>query len=151
MAAPAVVMPDVSGAAFALGEKRGQWVVLHLYPRSDTPDCACDATAFTEHLWRFGSLATEVVCVTSETAEEAARFAKKYGLTVTLLPDPLCTVAKAVGAFDAASADPVVRTTLVITPDGNIAARWDRVTDPEHIEDVLRVLEGLGQREPGQD
>lgn len=137
-------MADATGAPFAPAERFGEWVVLHLYPRGDTQDCACDATAFTDHLWRFGSLSTEVVCVTSEGPEEAARFAKKYGLAVRPLPDPLCSGAKSVGALDGARLDPVIRTTLVIDPSGRVAARWDGVADPEHIEEVLRALELLG-------
>lgn len=137
---PDFVLPSATGDVFALGEQRGRWVVLHLYPRADTPDCACDATVFTEHLWRFGGLDASIACITGETEERARRFAKKYGLSIPLLSDPDCTVVRLLGAFDDRSADPIVRTTMIVDPEGRAAARWDGVTDPAHVEEILERL-----------
>ena len=143
VAAPEFVLETSSGDLYALGERRGTWVVVHLFPRVDTPDCACDMTAFTDHLWRFGSLDVEVVGITSLSRERAARYAKKYGITAPILCDTDLSVTRSLGAFDPNRVDPVVRTTLLVNPDGEIARRWDDVNDPDHIESILRVLERL--------
>jgi len=146
---PDFVLDSATGDAFVLGEQRGRWVVLHLYPGADTPDCACDATVFTEHLWRFGGLDASIACITGETPERARRFAKKYGLKIPLLSDPECAVVRLLGAFDEGSADPIVRTTIIVDPQGRAAARWNGVTDPAHVEQILERLAVL-QGAPGQ-
>lgn len=140
-AAPEFVLRAADGASYAMAERRGSWVVVHLFPRVDTPDCACDMTAFTDHLWRFGSLDVEVVGITALSRERAARYVKKYGITAPILCDTDYAVARACGAFDPARTDPVVRTTLLVDPGGRIARRWDDVSDPDHIESILDVLD----------
>ena len=138
--APEFVLETSNGDLYALAEQRGRWVVVHLFPRVDTPDCACDMTAFTDHLWRFGRLEVEVVGITSLPRERAARYAKKYAITAPILCDKDLAVTRALGAFDPGRVDPVVRTTVLVDPEGRVARRWDDVGDPDHIESVLRAL-----------
>ncbi|MEM8710056.1 MAG: peroxiredoxin [Planctomycetota bacterium] len=138
--APEFVLYDQEGFPFPLAESRGRWVVLHFYPESDTPDCACDATAFTGHLWRFNGLDAEVACVTSSPPGRTLLFAKKYGLASPLLSDPDLSVA---GLYGAARDGGIVRTTLIIDPEGRVAARWDDVKSNEHVETLLEALREL--------
>ncbi len=144
--APDFVLFDQDGFPFPLAEQQGRWLVLHFYPESDTPDCACDATAFTGQLWRFNELSARVACVTSASRDRTVLFAKKYGLQSPLLSDVDLAVASLYDAVDklgASSSDPLVRTTLIIDPEGRIAARWDDVKSDEHIETLLVTLADL--------
>ncbi|MEM7516445.1 MAG: peroxiredoxin, partial [Planctomycetota bacterium] len=138
--APEFVLYDQEGFPYPIAESRGRWVVLHFYPESDTPDCACDATAFTGHLWRFNGLEAEVACVTSSPEGRTLRYAKKYGLSFPLLSDPDLAVTSLYGAARDGS---IVRTTLLIDPEGRIAARWDDVKSNEHVETLLDALREL--------
>lgn len=145
--APDFVLFDQHGFPFPLAEQQGSWLVLHFYPESDTPDCACDATAFTGHLWRFNELSAHVACVTSAPRDRTVLFAKKYGLQSPLLSDMDLAVASQYGAVSQAAgsrADPLVRTTFVLDPEGRIAARWDDVNSDEHVETILETLAALG-------
>lgn len=135
------VLFDQDGFPFPLAEQEGKWVVLHFFPESDTPDCACDATAFTGHLWRFNDLDAEVACVTSASKERTLRYAKKYGLQSPLLSDMDLAVAKQYGAVSAT--DQLVRTTVLLDPQLRIAARWDDVKSNEHVETILETLRAL--------
>ena len=138
------VLPDVvSGVPFALSERRGRWQVLHFFPRADTPDCACDATAFTEHLWLFGTLGVDIACITSATETQAARYAHKYGLQAPLLPDPQLEITRQFGAFDPSRADPIVRTSVILGPDGRVRHRFDDVQGDDHVDELLRTLAEL--------
>ena len=144
--APEFVLFDQDGFPFPLAEQQGQWLVLHFYPESDTPNCACDATAFTGHLWRFNDLSARVACVTSAPRERTVLFAKKYGLQSPLLSDVDLAVAKQYGAVDPSagtSRDPMVRTTLIIDEQGHMVARWDDVKSDEHVETLLATLAEL--------
>lgn len=144
--APLFVLFDQDGFPFPLAEQQGRWLVLHFYPDSDTPDCACDATAFTGHLWRFNDLSAEVACVTRASRDRTLLFAKKYALKSPLLSDMDLAVATQYGAVDelaSTASDPLVRTTLIIDPEGRIAARWDDVKSDEHVETILETLAEL--------
>ena len=148
--APDFVLFDQEGFPFPLAEQQGRWLVLHFYPESDTPDCACDATAFTGHLWRFNDLSARVACVTSAPRDRTVLFAKKYGLQSPLLSDMDLAVATQYGAVDTlagSSSDPLVRTTLILDPEGRIAARWDDVNSDEHVETLLETLRDLRANE----
>ena len=136
--APDFVLFDQEGFPFPLAEQEGSWLVLHFFPESDTPDCACDATAFTGHLWRFNDLDAEVACVTSASRDRTLRYAKKYGLQSPLLSDVDLAVARAYGAVSAAGE--LVRTTVLLDPELRIAARWDDVKSNEHVEAILETL-----------
>ncbi|QDV06393.1 Putative peroxiredoxin bcp [Planctomycetes bacterium Poly30] len=132
------VLFDQEGFPFPLAEQEGSWLVLHFFPESDTPDCACDATAFTGHLWRFNDMDAEVACVTSAPRDRTLRYAKKYGLQSPLLSDVDLAVASAYGAVSASGE--LVRTTFLLDPELRIAARWDDVKSNEHVEDILETL-----------
>ncbi len=151
--APDFVLFDQEGFPFPLVESRDKWLVLHFFPESDTPDCACDATAFTGHLWRFNDMSAEVACVTSATRDRTLLYAKKYGLRSPLLSDADLAVAAQYGALREGatvegphSPDALVRTTAIIDPEGRIAARWDDVKSNEHVEDLLATLRILRER-----
>lgn len=153
--APEFVLFDQDSFPFPLAESRGKWVVLHFYPESDTPDCACDATAFTGHLWRFNDLDAEVACITSSPGDRTLLFAKKYGLQSPLLSDVDLQVARQYGAVRGPhvgpeallTADALVRTTVLLDPALRIAARWDSVKSNEHVESILATLRELRKRD----
>jgi peroxiredoxin Q/BCP len=136
--APDFILFDQEGFPFPLADQAGNWLVLHFFPESDTPDCACDATAFTGHLWRFNDMDAEVACVTSASPERTLRYAKKYGLQSPLLSDMNLAVATDYAAVS--SSGELVRTTLLLDPELRIAARWDDVKSNEHVEAILETL-----------
>lgn len=160
--APDFVLFDQDGFPFPLAEHRGRWIVLHFFPESDTPDCACDATAFTGHLWRFNDLSAEVACITSAPRARTVLYAKKYGLQSPLLSDVDLAITGMYGATPggvtageglpmersalepaALTPDALTRTTVLLDPQGRVAARWDDVHSNEHIEDLLVTLREL--------
>ena len=44
--APNFILPDANGKDFALGDSRGQWVLLNFYPRDFAPVCTKQACLF---------------------------------------------------------------------------------------------------------
>ena len=45
--APAFTLQNQMDDAVRLADYKGQWVVLHFYPRDDTPGCTTEACEFT--------------------------------------------------------------------------------------------------------
>ena len=78
------------------------------------------------------------------------RFREKYDLHFTFLSDPDHRVLESYGAWgERPGRGPgVIRSTVLIAPDGTVADAWYRVTADGHAADVLQRLEkeGAGSR-----
>jgi peroxiredoxin Q/BCP len=77
-----------------------------------------------------------------------ARFRDKFKLNFTLLCDPEFQAIEAYGArrmkrFMGKSALGIVRSTVLIAPDGKIAHVWETAPSKGHAAEVLEVLRGL--------
>jgi len=76
-----------------------------------------------------------------------ARFKAKYKLNFTLLSDPEHKMIEAYGfwrmkKFMGRSYKGIVRSSVLITPDGKIEMVWDSVKAKGHAKEVLAALEG---------
>lgn len=74
------------------------------------------------------------------------RFREKYGLHFTFLSDPDHGVLERYGAWgDRPGRGPgVVRSTVLLAPDGTVETAWYRVTADGHAMSVLQMLEAEG-------
>lgn len=145
--APTFMLPDQDGRTVSLRDYRGQWVVLYFYPADDTPGCTCQATEFTSILQKFHEQDAVVLGVSPDSAESHKLFAEKYDLKITLLSDEDHDVMSRYGAwvnkqFGDQTIGTVVRTTVLISPDGTIAHHWPEVIPKGHAE---RVRDKLAQ------
>jgi thioredoxin-dependent peroxiredoxin len=145
-AAPAFTLTDGSGKRVSLADFKGKHVVLYFYPRDDTPGCTKEACGFRD-LWGDIKKAGAVVLGVSPDNQAAhQRFTQKYSLPFTLLSDPDKKVMSTYGAWGekmmyGKKTTGVIRSTVLIGPDGKVKKHWKRVAKAEaHPAQVLEIL-----------
>ena len=146
--APDFALPDQDGREVTLSALRGRWIVLYFYPKDDSPGCSCQAPEFTYLVGRFRDMNADVYGISPDTPESHRRFIDKYALALTLLSDPDHEVMTRYGAWVATAFGDqkyyrVIRTTMIIDPEGIIRHHWPEVTPAGHAERVRSKLAEL--------
>ena len=143
--APDFALPDQNGGIVRLADLHGCWVVLYFYPKDDTPGCTTEACEFTAALKDFESLHARVFGVSGDTEASHRAFIAKHGLDLDLLTDADHRVMAAYGAWgekvrDGKTSVGVLRSTVLIDPEGRVAAHWAQVKPEGHAEKVRQRL-----------
>ncbi len=138
-------LPDENGKDICLKDFRGKWVVLYFYPKDNTSGCAMEAKNFSEHIEEFEEMNAVVIGVSPDSRKSHKKFREKHGLKVILLSDENKEVLKKYGVWQLKKMYGreyygVVRSTFLISPDGNIVHEWRKVKVKGHAEDVLKKL-----------
>jgi peroxiredoxin Q/BCP len=145
---PALELPDQNANPRTLADLAGpEGLVLYVYPKDDTPGCTVEAKDFRDRLDAFRKLGFEVVGLSPDPADSHCDFIDKYELTFPLLSDPDKSFLRAVDAFGektmyGKTVEGVIRSTLAVTPDGEVIEAWHNVRAKGHADRVLRSLEG---------
>ena len=143
--APAFTLSDHNGKSISLSSLAGQWVVLYFYPRDDTPGCTVEACEFTSATHNFSGLNAVVYGCSADGTESHQKFIEKHNLTVGLLTDADTGVMKSYEAFGTKlmygkEVQGVIRSTVLIAPDGTIAHHWPRSRPRVTLEQCARAL-----------
>jgi thioredoxin-dependent peroxiredoxin len=152
--APPFQLPDQDGKPVALKDLSGRWVVLYFYPRDDTPGCTVEACEFTAAMPQFRDLDALVFGCSADSAQAHGKFIQKYKLGISLLTDADRSVMKTYGAFGkklmyGKPVEGVIRSTVLIAPDGSVAHHWATVKAAGHAEQVrAKLLELQGGAVP---
>jgi peroxiredoxin Q/BCP len=134
--APDFALSDENGDVVRLSDFAGRRVVVYFYPADDTPGF----DGFTE-------AGAEVVGISPDGADKHRRFRAKYGLKVRLLSDPTHEVMESYGAWGEKTlygkkSVGVIRTTMLVGPDGRIERAWHHVRADGHAAKVLEAITG---------
>jgi peroxiredoxin Q/BCP len=124
-------------------------VVLYFYPKDDTEGCTKEACDFRDHWREFQRAGAVVLGVSPDGGEAHRKFKAKYNLPFALLSDPDHAVALAYGAWGPKKMygreyEGILRTTVVIDPEGRVARVFPKVKVKDHADEVLGVLKGMG-------
>lgn len=146
--APSFVLPNQDGKDVSLADHRGEWVVLYFYPRDDTPGCTVEACDFTDHLADFKQINATILGCSPDSPESHQRFIQKRGLKINLLSDEDKRVMGQYGAIGEKGlygklTRGVIRTTVLIDPEGAVAYYWPKVKAKGHVEEVKKKLHEL--------
>ena len=152
--APSFTLPDQTGKSVSLKDLAGRWVVLYFYPKDDTPGCTVEACEFTSALPDFRGLCAEVFGCSADGAAAHQKFIAKYKLGIGLLTDADKSVMKTYGAYGkklmyGKEVEGVIRSTVLIAPDGVVAHHWPKVKAEGHaaeVKAVLAELQGAGAK-----
>jgi thioredoxin-dependent peroxiredoxin len=152
--APAVRLPDDTGAMRDLAQQRGRWVVLFFYPRDDTPGCTTEACQFRDTSAAFSDQDAVVWGISKLDSASKAAFKDKHGLPFPLLADEDNEVARRYGVWVekkqyGRTSMGIARTTFLVDPLGVVARVWTSVTPDGHAAEVLEALRSLREASPG--
>lgn len=146
--APAFSLADQHGEKVSLQDQRGKWTVIYFYPKADTPGCTVQACEFTESIQDFEGMDADVFGVSPDPVDDLAKFAAKYQLQVRLLSDPSKATLKKYGAYGmkkmyGKDVEGVIRSTVLVDPEGKVAHHWPNVKAQGHAAKVKEVLAKL--------
>lgn len=149
--APAFTAKDSTGAKVSLSSLAGKYVVLYFYPRDATPGCTVEACAFRDEDAALRARGAVVLGVSPDSAESHQRFVAKHGLPFQLLVDEDHALAEKYGAWGEKNmygkkSMGIIRSTVLIGPDGRVARVWPRVKAQGHAAQVLAALDELSER-----
>ncbi len=145
--APDFTLPTASGEQVHLAEvlAEGRSVVVYFYPAAGTPGCTTQACDFRDNLASLQGAGYAVVGVSPDSPEKLRRFVEKEGLTFPLASDPAKTVLEAWGAWGEKSmygktVTGVIRSTVVVAPDGTVALAQYNVKAKGHVAKLRKDL-----------
>ena len=70
-----------------LGDFAGQWLVVYVYPKDDTPGCTIQGKSFTASKADFDAAGIKVVGVSADDVASHKNFCNKFAFTIDLLAD----------------------------------------------------------------
>ncbi|ANE44826.1 peroxiredoxin [Deinococcus puniceus] len=125
---PAFALPDADGKTHALADYAGNYVVLYVYPKDDTPGCTKEACDFRDSA-PLRAVGAAILGLSRDDAGSHTAFAEKYSLPFPLLSDPDATFMKEIGSYGpktlyGKTSDGVKRQTFVIDPQGKLVKSW---------------------------
>lgn len=146
--APPFTLKDQDDSAVSLAGLAGRWVVLYFYPRDNTPGCTTEACEFSEQLNQFQDLDAVVLGCSPDSPASHRRFIEKHDLKLRLLSDPDGQMMTSYGAWGektmyGRTTQGVIRSTVVIDPEGKVAAHWPKVRAAGHAATVRETLAEL--------
>ena len=129
--APALDLPDDSGAVHTWKKHKGERVVLYVYPAAMTPGCTTQACDFRDSLDALAAAGVTVLGLSPDKPEKLAKFRERDGLTFPLLSDPDKRVLEAYAAYGekklyGKTVVGVIRSTFVVDVDGKGDATIER-------------------------
>lgn len=146
--APKVCLINQDKKEINLENYKGKWVVLYFYPKDSTPGCTQEAQEFNALKSEFENEGAAILGVSKDSADSHRKFADKYELKFDLLSDTEISTLEAYGVWGLKKMMGkeymgITRTTLLISPEGNVAFRWDKVKVNGHVNEVLAKLKEL--------
>jgi peroxiredoxin Q/BCP len=146
--APSFSLKADDGKEISLAGLHGKHVVLYFYPKASTPGCTNEAIEFRDVKPEFDKLNAIILGCSADSVEAIAKFKAKQSLNFSLLSDPNFTAIEAYGArrmksFLGKSFLGIVRSTILIGPDGKVEKVWETVSPKGHAAEVAKALKDL--------
>jgi thioredoxin-dependent peroxiredoxin len=146
--ASAFTLNDHNGRSVSLSDFVGRNLIIFFYPAAMTPGCTTEACDFRDSLVQLRRAGYDVVGISPDKTEKLATFAAKQSLTYPLLSDPDRVVMDAYGAYGEKTlygkkVVGVIRSTIVVGPDGAVVLAKYNVKATGHVASVSKAL-GLG-------
>jgi len=146
--APDFCLPNQDDVEICLRDLKGKWVVLYFYPKDNTPGCTTEACEFTAAAPDFSELDAVILGVSADSTKKHRNFIEKKELGITLLSDEETSMMQEYGVWQlkknyGREYMGIVRTTLIINPEGVVKALWEKVRVKEHVAKVQAELETL--------
>jgi peroxiredoxin Q/BCP len=147
--APRFELTGSDGKVYANATLKGKTAVLYFYPKDDTPGCTKEACGFRDLNADIAKTGAIVLGVSRDNGESHQQFQAKYKLPFVLLTDADGSVHRAFGAWGkkvsyGKETEGVIRSTVIIGPDGTVRKHWPTVKSAEeHPAEVLAELKQM--------
>ncbi|WP_427171283.1 thioredoxin-dependent thiol peroxidase [Arthrobacter sp. 92] len=143
--APDFTLKDSAGKDVSLKSYRGRNTIVYFYPAASTPGCTKEACDFRDTLDSLQKDGYDVLGISPDPVNKLARFAEKEGLPFPLLSDEDHAVAEAYAAWGekknyGKTYDGLIRSTVVVDADGNVALAQYNVRATGHVAKLRRDL-----------
>ena len=140
--APRFSLVDQDGKTVSSDSLKGKPAVVYFYPADDTPGCTTEACQFNDNLQQFQQAGVPVIGVSPDDGGSHVRFRNKYGLKFELLSDLGHQTMAAYGAWGErpGRGEGVIRSTVLLEPDGTVKRAWYGVKADGHAAEVLQAL-----------
>jgi len=143
--APDFTLKNSAGADVSLSDYRGRNTIVYFYPAAATPGCTTQACDFRDSLSSLQSAGYEVLGISPDPVGKLASFAEKECLTFPLLSDETHAVAEAYAAWGekknyGRTYEGLIRSTVVVDPDGNVALAQYNIRATGHVAKLRRDL-----------
>jgi len=143
--APAFTLKDHTGRSVSLSDFIGRNLIIFFYPAAMTPGCTTEACDFRDSLVRLQRAGYDVVGISPDQPDKLTKFVDKESLTYPLLSDPDRRVMDAYGAYGEKTlygkkVTGVIRSTIVVGPDGTVAVPKYNVKATGHVALLSRAL-----------
>lgn len=140
--APDFSMKDQNGKEVSLSDLTGKKVVLYFYPKDMTPGCTAESCNLRDNYEGLLEKGFEVIGVSADSDARHVKFAEKYDLPFSLLPD---TEKEIIQAYDCWGPKKfmgreflgIKRTTYVIDEKGVIEKVFEKVKTKDHTQQIL--------------
>lgn len=143
--APEIDLPTDTGQRFQLSACLGKSVLLYFYPEADTPACTNQNIDFTRLAEDFERAGVMLVGISPDTPEKLARFRARHNLSPVLVSDPDRVAIEAYGAWGekknyGRTYTGLIRTTVLVDPDGKIAKIWPNIRAKGHADRIITAV-----------
>ncbi|GAP57868.1 putative peroxiredoxin Rv2521/MT2597 [Arthrobacter sp. Hiyo1] len=143
--APDFTLKDHAGREISLASHRGRNTVIYFYPAASTPACAKQACDFRDSLATLQAAGYEVLGISPDTVKDLEKFVAEESLTFPLLSDEGHHVAEAYAAWGekknyGRTYQGLIRSTIVVDPDGKVALAQYNVRATGHVAKLRRDL-----------
>jgi thioredoxin-dependent peroxiredoxin len=145
--APAFSLMGSDGKTHSLSDYAGKTVVIYFYPKDNTPGCTKEACGFRDYKPELDGMGVVLLGVSKDSLKSHDKFIADFGLPFVLLSDPDAAMMSAYGAYGekvlyGKKSLGVIRSTVVVGPDGKIVKQWQKVAKAEeHPAAVLTFLQ----------
>jgi peroxiredoxin Q/BCP len=143
--APAFSLPADDGSTVSLAGLAGKTVVIYFYPKDSTPGCTLEAQGFRDHAKDFAKKGAVVLGVSKDSIASHCKFRDKHQLNFRLLSDESGAMIEKYGAWGEKSmygktSMGIIRSTVIVGPDGKVQQVFPKVKVDGHVEQVLAAI-----------
>ncbi|MDD2851082.1 MAG: peroxiredoxin [Desulfuromonadaceae bacterium] len=146
--APNFSLQGSDGTLHSMAQYAGKTVVIYFYPKDNTPGCTKEACGFRDNYAELIAKGAVVLGVSKDNIAAHGKFIANYNLPFVLLSDPDCSMLQAYEAYGekimcGKKSLGIIRSTVVVGPDGIVKKQWAKVAKAEqHPDQVLSYLRG---------
>jgi len=143
--APFFSRTDHDGNTVSLDEYAGHSLVVYFYPKAFTPGCTTESCDFRDRHEAFYAAGYEIIGVSPDAPAKLDKFRTEHNLPFPLLSDEDHSMAEAYGAWGVKKNygreyEGIIRSTIVVSADGNIEHAWYNVRAKGHADRVAQDL-----------